>query len=77
MIYAIIVGLIIGALAGWFMKSSYAWYIDLLLGIVGSWVGNWLFGVLGINIAGGLVGDLITGVVGAVIVIAIARLIKK
>tara|TARA_R110002124_G_scaffold66205_4_gene180585 strand:- start:105 stop:254 length:150 start_codon:yes stop_codon:yes gene_type:complete len=40
-------------------------------------VGGWLFGVLGISIANGILGDLITGVIGAAVVLFVAGLFKK
>ena len=43
---------------------------------VGAIVGGFVFGLLGIN-AGGLIGSLITAVVGAVILLFIVGLIKK
>ncbi len=45
MLYAIIVGLIAGWLAGVVMKGGgYGILIDILLGIVGGLLGNWIFG---------------------------------
>ena len=43
--------------------------IDLLLGIVGGAVGGWLFGILGIHAGAGIIGEIITAVVGAVVVL--------
>ncbi|WP_129671852.1 GlsB/YeaQ/YmgE family stress response membrane protein [Candidatus Chloroploca sp. Khr17] len=75
----IIMGLIVGAITGFLMKSSYPWYIDLLLGIVGSAVGGWLSTVfLGVDLSGGFnLTSLVTAVVGAVIVVAIVRLVFR
>lgn len=77
MLYTILVGLLVGSLAGWFMKSSHAWYIDILLGLIGAVVGGWIFGALGIALGTGFISDLVTGVIGAVVVIAIVRLVRK
>ena len=75
LILTIIMGIIIGAAAGFLMKSSYPWYVDLLLGIVGSFVGGLLSSILfGVDMTGGFnLTTFIVGVIGAVIVIAIAR----
>src|SRR5437867_3876211 len=55
MIYAIIVGILAGWLAGQIMKGGgYGVLIDLLLGLLGGIIGGWLFGMLGIG-GGGLV----------------------
>jgi len=78
MIYWIVVGLIAGWLAGLVMKGGgYGIIVDILLGIVGGWLGGWLFGRLGIWPAGGMLGSIIVAFVGAVILVAITRLMKK
>jgi uncharacterized membrane protein YeaQ/YmgE (transglycosylase-associated protein family) len=77
MIYAIIVGLIAGWLAGKVMRGSgYGILIDILLGLVGGLVGRWLFGALGI-FPGGLLGSIVVSFAGAVIVVAISRAIRR
>ena len=52
-------------------------YAILIGGLVGGAVGNWVFGILDIHIGSGIVGDLVTGVIGAIIVVFIAGLFKK
>jgi uncharacterized membrane protein YeaQ/YmgE (transglycosylase-associated protein family) len=49
---------------------------DLVVGVVGAFVGGWLFNVLGIS-AGGIIGSLITAFVGAVALLYVIRLIKR
>ena len=44
---------------------------------VGGAVGGWLFGALGVTIMDGIVGDLIEGVIGAVVILFVAGLFKK
>ena len=44
--------------------------------MIGAIVGGYLFGALGIG-AGGLIGALITATVGAIVFIALLRLIKR
>jgi len=50
---------------------------NIILGIIGGLVGGWLFGIVGINFIDGWLGDLIVGVIGAVVIMAIAGAIKK
>jgi len=77
LLYTLIVGAIAGWLAGQIMKGSgYGLLVNIILGIVGAFVGSWLFGVLGISVASGLVGSLITAVIGAVVILFIASLFK-
>lgn len=75
----IVMGLIVGGVAGFLMRSSYPWYIDLLLGVVGSAVGGWLSSLLlGIDLTSGFnLTSLITAIVGAMVVIGISRLIFR
>lgn len=78
MIYALLIGALSGWLAGKLMKGGgFGILINILLGIVGAFVGNWLFGFLGISLMDGIVGDLITGVIGAVVVLFVIGLFKK
>lgn len=75
----IIMGMIVGAVAGFLMKTSYPWYIDLLLGVVGSAVGGWLSSILlGVDLTGGFnLTSFVTAVIGAVIVVAVVRLVFR
>ena len=77
MILSLIIGGIAGWLAGLIMKGDgYGILIDIVSGIVGGWVGRWLFGILNLHF-GGTFGVLITSVVGAIILIALLRAIKR
>ena len=56
----IIVGLIAGWGAGQVMKGGgYGVVVDIILGILGGILGGWLFGMMGIWPAGGMVGSTI------------------
>jgi uncharacterized membrane protein YeaQ/YmgE (transglycosylase-associated protein family) len=78
MIYWLVVGLIAGWLAGVVMKGGgYGIIVDILLGIVGGFLGGWLFDRLGIWPAGGMLGSIIVAFVGAVILVGITRLLKR
>src|SRR5438477_11449592 len=71
-----IAAIIIGGIAGWlaeqFMKSQMGLLMNIVLGIIGAAVASWLLGLLGITFAG-WIGYLIAGLLGACILIAIAR----
>jgi uncharacterized membrane protein YeaQ/YmgE (transglycosylase-associated protein family) len=71
-----IAAIIIGGIAGWlaeqFMKSQMGLVMNIVLGIIGAAVASWLLGFLGISL-GGWIGYLISGFIGACILIAIAR----
>jgi uncharacterized membrane protein YeaQ/YmgE (transglycosylase-associated protein family) len=72
LIISIIIGGIIGWLASIIMKTDMQMGLiaNILVGIVGSALGFWLAGVLGIAPAGGVLGFLV-GVAGAVLLIFI------
>ena len=77
MIGAIIVGILAGFIANKLMKGESAGCLwNLILGLVGGAVGGWLFLKLGIDVEPTFIGETITGVVGAVIVLFIASLLK-
>lgn len=76
-IWMVLLGLVAGAIAKFLMpgKDPGGWVITALLGIGGSVVGGYLGGALGLT-SGGPVG-LVGSVIGAVILLAGYRVIKK
>jgi uncharacterized membrane protein YeaQ/YmgE (transglycosylase-associated protein family) len=76
-VWFILIGIAAGWLAGQVMKGGgYGLVGDLIVGVIGALLGGFLFGLLGIS-AGGLLGSLVTATVGAVVLIALLRAIKK
>ena len=74
----IFVGLVAGWLAGKVMKGGgYGVLADIVLGILGGMLGGWIFGRLGIYHGESLIGAIVVAFIGAVILVAITRLIKK
>ncbi|MBY5665467.1 GlsB/YeaQ/YmgE family stress response membrane protein [Rhizobium leguminosarum] len=77
----LIAAIIIGGIAGWLaekvMSSSMGLLMNILLGIVGAIVANWILGLLNIQPLAGWLGYLITGFIGACILIAIGRVIRR
>lgn len=73
----ILIGLVAGFLAGKIMKGAgFGVIINILLGIAGAFLGGWLLGMLGIN-WGGLFGQLLTSLIGAIVILWIASLFSK
>ena len=78
----IIIWIVLGAVAGWIasiiMKSNHGIIEDIVLGVVGAFIGGFIFsffgqsGVTGLNIY-----SIIVAVVGAVILIFLGRLIHR
>ena len=74
----IVVGLIAGWLAGQVMKGGgYGVLVDIVLGILGGILGGWIFNAVGIWPGGGMLGAIIVAFVGAVILVAISRAVKR
>ena len=74
----IIVGLIAGVLASLVMGGTGLGLIgDIIVGIVGAFVGGWLFNALGTaSPFGGLPGVIFVAFIGAVVLLFILRLIR-
>ena len=74
----IIVGLIAGVLASFVMGSGYGIIGDIIIGIVGAFIGGWVFSRLGVGTPfSGLPGTIFVAFVGAVILIFILRLLNR
>jgi uncharacterized membrane protein YeaQ/YmgE (transglycosylase-associated protein family) len=81
----LIVWVIIGAVAGWLasivMKTnqSQGLLMDIIVGIVGGLIGGWLLTALGIGgaVTGLNLGSLITAFIGAVVLLAILRFVRR
>lgn len=75
-----IAAIIIGGLAGWiasnFMKSDTGIFVNIILGIIGAAIASFIFGFFGVSF-GGWLGYLVSGFVGACILIWAGRLIKS
>lgn len=72
--------IIVGALAGWIaerlMKAEHGLMMNIILGIVGALVLNWILLMLTGGTLGGWIGQLIVGVIGACILIAVGRALR-
>jgi uncharacterized membrane protein YeaQ/YmgE (transglycosylase-associated protein family) len=70
-----LIGLVIGAVAKMLMPGPDpgGWFVTILLGIAGSWVGNFLFGLVGLH---GMVLELVGAVLGAMLLLWIYRMVK-
>jgi len=78
LLWTIIVGLIAGWATGKIMKGSgYGTLMDILLGICGGVIGGWVLGVIGIHFGGGLIPRILVAILGAVILVALARMIRR
>ena len=73
----IIVGLIAGVLASLVVGGGFGIIADIVIGIVGAFVGAWLFRALGVSSPfGGLAGVIFVGFVGAAVLLLILRAVR-
>ena len=78
----ILLWLVLGALAGWIagivMKSSHGMLEDIVLGIVGAFVGGIVMNFFGQpGVTGFNVYSLVVAVIGAIVLIFVGRLLHK
>jgi len=78
MLYVLLVGLAAGAIAGLLVRGKgYGCLLNIVIGIIGAYIGNWLLNEMGIYIRHGIIGTLITAVIGAVAFLFLVNLLKK
>ena len=72
----ILIGLIAGAVAGWFVpgRQRMGCLGTTVVGIIGGLLGGWIWTeILGQNQAGGLLGAILLAVLGAALVLLVLR----
>ena len=75
--------LLVGAASGWLagqIKQVFGFGLlgNIIIGILGAFVGNWLFrSVLHISLGGGLISVIATSVIGALVELFLIGLFKK
>lgn len=74
----LIVGLVAGVLASLVMGGTgYGLIGDIIIGIVGAFIGGWLFRTLGVHTPfGGLGGIIFVAFIGAVVLLFVLRLLR-
>ena len=60
-----------------FMKSNMGLFMNIILGIIGAIVLNAILAAIGFSLGTGWIAYLITGVIGACILIAIGRMVRR
>ena len=76
-LWFLLIGIAAGWLAGQIMKGGgFGLVGDLIVGVIGALLGGFLFGLFGLA-ATGMLGSLVTATVGAVVLIALLRVINR
>ena len=74
--------LLIGAIAGWLaglIVKGYGFGLlgNIIIGIIGAFVGTWLLARLGVSLGGGVAGAIINAVIGAVVILFLIGLFRR
>ena len=70
------VGLVAGWLAGQIMRGAgYGLVGDLIIGVIGAYIGDWLLPRLGILLGVGLVAAIVDATIGALLLLFVFRLV--
>ena len=78
MIYILFIGLLAGAIAGLIVRGKgFGCLLNIIVGIAGAWIGSWLLPEIGINIYNDFWGNLLTAVIGAIVLLVLLRIIRK
>ena len=78
----ILLFLLIGAVAGWLASmimggGGYGLIGDIVIGVIGGFIGGYLFKWFKVSAGSGWVGSLVTALVGAIVLLAVIRTIKR
>ncbi len=74
---SIVIGIVAGFVAGKLMRGAgFGLIVNLLLGIAGSLIGNWVANLCNINL-GGIIGELLISTGGAILLLFLISFFKK
>ncbi|HUJ36752.1 MAG TPA: GlsB/YeaQ/YmgE family stress response membrane protein [Hyphomicrobium sp.] len=79
---SLIILLVVGAIAGWLagiIVKGYGFGLigNIVVGVIGAFIGNWLFPSLGLWDIPGIVGVIVSATLGAIILLVIIGLIRR
>jgi uncharacterized membrane protein YeaQ/YmgE (transglycosylase-associated protein family) len=72
----LVIGLLAGAISGWIVRGrGYGCLLDILVGIVGAFIGGFLINVFFPGTQYGFIGSLLVAIGGAAVLLTLLRLI--
>ena len=79
---SIIIMIIVGAIAGWLAGkivrgAGFGLIWDIVIGIIGAFIGVWLLTRLGVMPFSGFFGSIVNATIGAVVLLFIVGLIRR
>ena len=74
----LVVGAIAGVLAGTIVKGGgFGLFSDIVVGIIGAFVGGWLLPRFGVHLGNGLVPVIASATIGSVVLLLVLRMIRR
>jgi uncharacterized membrane protein YeaQ/YmgE (transglycosylase-associated protein family) len=74
----LIVGLVAGVLASFVVGGGYGLLGDIVVGIIGAFIGGWIFSKMGWHTPfGGLAGTIFVAFIGSIVLLLLLRLIRR
>jgi uncharacterized membrane protein YeaQ/YmgE (transglycosylase-associated protein family) len=77
LLWFILIGLIAGWLASAIVGGGFGLVGDIVVGIVGAFLGGFLFRALGVSAGGGMLGSIIVATVGAIVLLLALRMFRR
>lgn len=67
------IGLVAALIAGQVIGHSAGFFLDLVIGILGAFLGRRGLAAAGVSVGNGLVSQMVTALIGAIVLMAVAR----
>ena len=76
LLIVLVVGVVSGFLAGRFVRGAgFGLVGDLAVGILGAFIGSWLFPRIGLHLGTGIVSAIVNATLGAIVLLLAIRLV--
>ena len=77
LVVILFVGLIAGWLAGQIVRGTgFGVLGDIVVGIIGAFIGDWLLPRLGVHLGAGIVAAIFDATIGAILLLLVVRLVR-
>jgi uncharacterized membrane protein YeaQ/YmgE (transglycosylase-associated protein family) len=74
----VVVGLVAGFVAAKVVRGSgFGFLGDIVVGILGAFIGDWVLPRLGVHLSTGLFGQILNATIGAILLLGVVRLIRR
>jgi len=79
LIVMLLVGLVAGLLASFVVGGvGYGMLGDIVIGILGAFIGSWLFNALGVGVPfGGIAGTIFVAFIGSIVLLVLLRVLRS